>query len=152
MQEQILQKRAEEAHLLFVELGQKENFLNENQDRILQEYTKYIQEKKLLEDNQGDNKREIEEKEQEMGLARQKIEDAGELIEEIEQELQESAKEKEALSRRHKEFLSKRDAISETMSDLDKEAFRQATAGMISDYCSQYPGVQTLLDIINSAE
>ena len=31
--EQILQKRAEEAHLLFVELGQKENFLNENQDR-----------------------------------------------------------------------------------------------------------------------
>ena len=123
-QEQILQKRAEEAHLLFVELGQKENFLNENQDRILQEYTKYIQEKKLLEDNQGDNKREIGEKEQEMGLARQKIENAGELIEEIEQELQESAKEKEALSRRHKEFLSKRDVISETMSDLDKEAFR----------------------------
>ena len=102
----------------------KENFLNENQDRILQEYTKYIQEKKLLEDNQGDNKREIEEKEQEMGLARQKIENARELIEEIEQELQESAKEKEALSRRHKEFLSKRDVISETMSDLDKEAFR----------------------------
>ena len=33
-------------------------------------------------------------------------------------------KEKEALSRRHKEFLSKRDVISETMSDLDKEAFR----------------------------
>ena len=107
-----------------MELGQKENFLNENQDRILQEYTKYIQEKKLLEDNQGDNKREIGEKEQEMGLARQKIENAGELIEEIEQELQESAKEKEALSRRHKEFLSKRDVISETMSDLDKEAFR----------------------------
>ena len=71
-QEQILQKRAEEAHLLFVELGQKENFLNENQDRILQEYTKYIQEKKLLEDNQGDNKREIGEKEQEMGLASRK--------------------------------------------------------------------------------
>lgn len=46
---------------------------------------------------------------------------------------------------------------SETMDvtfveDVDKEAFRQATAGMISDYCSQYPGVQTLLDIINSAE
>ncbi len=70
-----------------MELGQKEIFLNENQDRILQEYTKYIQEKKLLEDNQGDNKREIGEKEQEMGLAGQKIGNAGELIEEIEQEI-----------------------------------------------------------------
>ncbi|MFR8337681.1 MAG: hypothetical protein ACLVAW_13970 [Eisenbergiella massiliensis] len=35
--------------------------------------------------------------------------------------------------------------------DVDKEAFCKATAGMISD-CSQYPGVQTLFDIINSAE
>lgn len=123
-EEQILQKRAEDAHLVFAELGQKEIFLNENQERIWQEYTKYTQEKKLLEENQGDNKKAIAEKEQEMERAGQKIREAGELIEEIEQEIGQYAGEKETLSRRHKEFLGKRDAISEQISDLDKETFR----------------------------
>ena len=36
--------------------------------------------------------------------------------------------------------------------DVDKEAFREATSGMISDYCEQYPGVKKLLDIIDSVE
>lgn len=122
--EQILQKKAEEAHLVFAELGQKEIFLNENQERIWQEYTKYTQEKKLLEENQGNNKKAIAEKEQEMDRARQKIKDADELVEEIGQELASRAKEKESLSRKHKEFLGKRDAVSERISDLDKETFR----------------------------
>ena len=34
----------------------------------------------------------------------------------------------------------------------DKEAFREATSGMVDEYCAQYPGVQSLLDIINSIE
>lgn len=40
----------------------------------------------------------------------------------------------------------------EFVNDVDKEAFRQATSGMIDEYCQDYPGVQTLLDIINSVE
>lgn len=40
----------------------------------------------------------------------------------------------------------------EFVNDVDKEAFRQATSGMIDEYCNKYPGVQTLLDIINSVE
>ena len=40
----------------------------------------------------------------------------------------------------------------EFVNDVDKEAFRQATSGMISEYCQEYPGVQTLLDIIDSVE
>lgn len=36
--------------------------------------------------------------------------------------------------------------------DVDKEAFREATSGMVDEYCQEYPGVQTLLDIINSVE
>lgn len=40
----------------------------------------------------------------------------------------------------------------EFVNDVDKEAFRQATSGMIDDYCQEYPGVQTLLDIIDSVE
>ena len=59
-----------------------------------------------------------------MERAGQKIREAGELIEEIEQEIGQYAGEKETLSRRHKEFLGKRDAISEQISDLDKETFR----------------------------
>lgn len=38
------------------------------------------------------------------------------------------------------------------VNDVDKEAFRQATSGMVDEYCTEYPGVQTLLDIINSVE
>lgn len=40
----------------------------------------------------------------------------------------------------------------EFVNDVDKEAFREATSGMIGEYCEQYPGVQTLLDIIDSVE
>ncbi|MGN0371827.1 MAG: TRAP transporter substrate-binding protein [Enterocloster sp.] len=40
----------------------------------------------------------------------------------------------------------------EFVNDVDKDAFREATSGMISEYCEQYPGVRTLLDIIDSVE
>lgn len=40
----------------------------------------------------------------------------------------------------------------EFVNDVDKEAFREATSGMISDYCEQYPGVKKLLDTIDSVE
>lgn len=40
----------------------------------------------------------------------------------------------------------------EFVEDVDKEAFREATNGMIQEYCTEYPGVQNLLDIINSVE
>lgn len=36
--------------------------------------------------------------------------------------------------------------------DVDKEAFRKATAGMIGEYRDQYPKVGEVLDIINSVE
>lgn len=40
----------------------------------------------------------------------------------------------------------------EFVEDVDKEAFREATNGMIQEYCTEYPGVQELLNIINSVE
>ena len=40
----------------------------------------------------------------------------------------------------------------EFVNDVDKDAFRQATSGMINEYCAQYPGVKKLLDIIDSVE
>lgn len=40
----------------------------------------------------------------------------------------------------------------EFVNDVDKDAFREATSGMIDEYCQEYPGVQTLLDIIHSVE
>ena len=36
----------------------------------------------------------------------------------------------------------------EFVEDVDKDAFREATKGMIEDYCERYPGVAELLDII----
>ena len=40
----------------------------------------------------------------------------------------------------------------EFVNDVDKDAFRQATSGMINEYCAQYPDVKELLDIIDSVE
>ena len=42
--------------------------------------------------------------------------------------------------------------VVEFVNDVDKNAFRQATSGMIDEYCAQYPGVEELLDIIDSVE
>ena len=40
----------------------------------------------------------------------------------------------------------------EFVNDVDNDAFREATSGMIEDYCEEYPGVQKLLDIIDSVK
>lgn len=40
----------------------------------------------------------------------------------------------------------------EFVDDVDKEAFRAATSGMVEEYCEQYPGVETLLNIIDSVK
>lgn len=40
----------------------------------------------------------------------------------------------------------------EFVDDVDKEAFREATSGMLSEYSEEYPGVKKLLDIIDSVE
>lgn len=40
----------------------------------------------------------------------------------------------------------------EFVNDVDKDAFREATSGMVDEYCQEYPGVKNLLDIIDSVE
>lgn len=40
----------------------------------------------------------------------------------------------------------------EFVNDVDKDAFRNATSGMLNEYCQEYPDVQNLIDIINSVE
>ena len=38
----------------------------------------------------------------------------------------------------------------EFVEDVDKDAFREATQGMVDEYCDRYPGVAEVLDIIES--
>ena len=38
------------------------------------------------------------------------------------------------------------------VTDIDKQAFRDATAGMVEEYRTQYPGVDNLLNIIESVQ
>ena len=45
---------------------------------------------------------------------------------------------------------AKRDMGVTFINDVDKDAFRQATSGMLSKYSEQYPGVKNLLALINS--
>ena len=51
-----------------------------------------------------------------------------------------------------KQRVAKNEMGVEFVEDVDKDAFREATKGMIEDYCERYPGVAELLDIIESVK
>ena len=123
-EEQVLQQDAEKAHLAYAELGQKEVFLEENKNRIIQECEKLKKELGLLKDNRENTTEIICQKETEIKNAKDKILNAGQLMTEIEKSIQAFIGKREALSKKHKEFLGKRDALSEHISALDKECFR----------------------------
>lgn len=126
-EEQRLQKKTEEAHLASAEIGQKEAFLKENRERIEGECRKYEQELERLEEDRSGTKETIAEKRREIADTEEKTEKAAALISEIENLLEDCRKEKEALSVRHKAYLTKRDELSAHISDLDKECFRLAS-------------------------
>ena len=123
-EEEKLHQMAEEAHLAFAELGQKEVFLQENEERIKRECSKLMEEMDELDRSRGSTKDTIEEKERQIVQTEQKIRDAGELIDEIQQLMQTYQKEREELAVKLRTFLKKRDDMSAHISDLDKECFR----------------------------
>ena len=118
------QKASEEAQLAFAGLEQKHTFILENEERIQEEIAKFEEEQRELGENKEDASREIQDKEEQIRKIRQTIEDSKELFQEIEEQIQESVKQREELSQKHKSFLGKREELSRHMADLDKEIFR----------------------------
>lgn len=118
------QKEAESAHLICANLEQKHSFLLENTARIDEELQKYRQEQETLESGKDDASLEIQNKENQIAEIRKTIENSTELFTEIQSVIDESVKEREELTKKHRAFLQKREDVSKHMSDLDKEIFR----------------------------
>ena len=118
------QKIAEEVHLSYASLEQKNLFIAENTTRIEEEIGKYKEEQDALSMSKKDTSSEIEEKERQIEKIRTTIENSKELFEEIEAEIKRAVDEREALTKKHKVFLEKREELSRHMSSLDKEVFR----------------------------
>ena len=115
---------SEKVHLEFAGLEQKEMFVQENIHRIQDEIKQFEEELEQLNQNKGNAAEEIREKEEEISGLQKTIEDSKGLFVEIQKEITEKTKQREELSRKNKSFLEKREALSQHMSDLDKEVFR----------------------------
>lgn len=85
---------------------------------------KFGEELEQLRQNKENSSLEIGEKEKQIEEIRTTITNSKELFEEIELKIQNLSQEKEILTQKNKDFLTKREELSKHMSDLDKESFR----------------------------
>lgn len=117
-------KNTEQVHLAYAGLEQRKQFLAENETRIQEEILKFQEELEGLLVNKGDASQEIQNKEGQILDIQNTIETSKELFIEIEAEISKYATEKDALSKKHRTFLSKREELSKRIVELDKETFR----------------------------
>ena len=66
----------------------------------------------------------MQEKQQEIEKAKQQIEDTAGEIAELEETIRQETEQKDELSRQHKDFIDKREGLSDKINELDKECFR----------------------------
>jgi len=115
---------AEQVHLAFAALKQRYEFLLENETRIQDECEKLKQELGLLELNKGNAAEEIKAKEVQILDIETTIENSKDLFDEIGEEISKYTELKEELTKKHRDFLSKREELSRHGNELDKELFR----------------------------
>ena len=117
-------RAAEEFHLEYASLEQKNAFVRENIRRIDEEITRFEEELGEIDFNKGNSAEEIEKREKEISSIRQTIEESNELYAEINKKIKDGLIKKEELTRRHRSFLHKREELARQMADLDKECYR----------------------------
>ncbi len=122
--ETVQMKHSEEAHLSCASLEQQHQFIMENIRRVSEETEKFESELKDLDLNKGNASEEIRLKEEEIASLQDAIASAGDLFVEIQAEIETETAKREELNRKHKSFLTRREELSQHMSDLDKECFR----------------------------
>lgn len=104
--------------------SQKLDFIRENAGRIRSEIRALTEEFASLEAGSGNARQAIIEKEASIQTLREQIGRAGELAGELEEIIAKENGEKEGLSKKQKEFWSRREAIAARIADLDKDMFR----------------------------
>ncbi len=114
----------EELRMNLSNLNQKLAFVAQNIQRIDAEVEKFFEEMEGLSDSAVNSKSEVLNKESEIAKIKESLSLADDSIEKLNIEINSLVKEKENQSKDHKEFFTKREEISNTIAELDKEIFR----------------------------
>ena len=105
-------------------MSQKERFLQENLDRIMQEIEDFTEESRYLRENLQNSKEETKKKQEGIQSLQDEVEKCGNMEEEFRSRREKWQEEKEKRNASHKTFFEKRDHLSEKTALLDKECFR----------------------------
>ena len=116
--------RSESIHLVLSSLKQKNDFIEENSKRVKREIDQFEKETRKLQDSKENSSKEISEKEKKIIELKDTIDNSKDLFDEIEKEIRRTEQEKESLTKKNKAFFTKREELSNRMTDLDKECFR----------------------------
>lgn len=108
----------------FANLKQKNEFIDSSIQRVDETIAGLYDELKIIQSSSTDSVQEIANKQQEIEQIKKALSNAQLAIVRINEEIDELNKQKENQSRSHKDFFSRREAISEQMNALDKEMFR----------------------------
>ncbi len=115
---------AEKIHLELAAALQKEEFANQNLNRIAGEISQLEQERQDIAEKMEDGDREAGEKEKKIRQLQTAVEEAEIASHREEEQGRKLTEAKDALSRSQKSFFQKREELSQQMAALDKECFR----------------------------
>ena len=124
IKEQEQSEKVDGMKLEFMEMNQKITFISENINRINNEMEIQNEELQNIHMNAVDSEKEIEKKLQEIDEIQTSIRQAEETFDTLNADIQTLNEDKERLQKNHKDFFSKRETLSEKMTQLDKEIFR----------------------------
>lgn len=125
--EEKINKKTSSIMLEITSLEGRQNFIAENTSRINQEVKSIESELAEVSENSKNIGVRIAEKQQEIKDVNTEIKESGQKIKNLEEALEQKKKEREGLSKRHRECLLQREEMSDLINRLDKECFRLNT-------------------------
>ncbi|MDR1800899.1 MAG: chromosome segregation protein SMC [Lachnospiraceae bacterium] len=123
-EEAALLKDSEEAQVSYANSEKEFDFIDQNVRRIQEETEKFKKELDELEISKGGSSQEITDKENEIEKLQNTVDESQEIFIEIDNAICEAKKQRELLHEQNKEFLKKREDMSNHISNLEKEQIR----------------------------
>lgn len=117
-------KAAEELHLEYANMSQKNSFAEENVKRVLREISRLKDGIGDIQDSLNDAKAEVQYKQDEINSINETIELAGQKIDEYNNMLSGLKTDRDSKTESQKEFFSKREELSNNLVTLEKEVYR----------------------------
>ena len=119
-----LNEQLAEARLALGTVTQRDEFYRNDISRLAGDLERQQAEKQAILDRSGERVREAQELSDQITESRRLIETNQKKQEKISEEQKKKQTEKEAINKTHKEFFTKREALTEDMTGLEKEAYK----------------------------